>query len=346
MALVSCALTYLLAKHLRDSALGLYSSAILASTGLFYVLAGGVMTDPALGLCTTLSMVSLALALRASSRRSQLGWGYAFFLGLGGSLLAKGLVGLVLIIGPSLAWAVLARRLTEMGRVLPWKSGILLTLGISLPWHLLMELRTPGFLEYYVVGEHFKRFFVRGWEGNLYGNTHKHVPGTIWGFFVVATFPWVFLLIPSLLWLLKRRRAYAPGRDENSWHVYLLLWCVAPAMLFTFAQNIMITYLLPSLPAFAILTALVLQEVGRLTAAGERPWFICPAAARCSLLIVPVAFTTVAMVVLPFIGNSRSQRELVSAFRAAQDEHAADLLYIGRLPYSAEFYSNGGGKTF
>mgnify|MGYP003315652635 CR=1 FL=1 len=39
-------------------------------------------------------------------------------------------------------------------------------LGISLPWYFLAELRSPGFIDYFIIGEHFERYFNSEWEGD------------------------------------------------------------------------------------------------------------------------------------------------------------------------------------
>ena len=62
----------------------------------------------------------------------------------------------------------------------PWVSGTLLMLALALPWYVLAENKTPGFLDYFIVGEHWKRFVIKGWQGDLYGNAHSETPGTIW----------------------------------------------------------------------------------------------------------------------------------------------------------------------
>ena len=61
-------------------------------------------------------------------------------------------------------------------------------LALAVPWYVMAEQATPGFLDYFLVGEHFRRFTVSGWEGDLYGNAHTEPLGTIWLFWVYACF--------------------------------------------------------------------------------------------------------------------------------------------------------------
>ena len=41
-------------------------------------------------------------------------------------------------------------------------SRIAVRILLAAPWYVLAEIRTPGFLEYFVIGEHWNRFAVPG----------------------------------------------------------------------------------------------------------------------------------------------------------------------------------------
>src|SRR5690606_8346371 len=96
-------------------------------------------------------------------------WRYAFFIGLSIGLLAKGPLVLVLVGGPWLIWVLwptTRRTAWQAVCALPWARGLLLTLMISLPWYIAAEIKTPGFLDYFIVGEHILRFIEPGWQGD------------------------------------------------------------------------------------------------------------------------------------------------------------------------------------
>src|SRR5690606_21406355 len=99
-------------------------------------------------------------------------WRYGFFIGMSIGLLAKGPLALVLIGGASLAWALWAPEGRKALKAQPWSAGLALMLAISLPWYVAAELKTPGFLRYFLVGEHFLRFVDAGWTGDRYGTAH------------------------------------------------------------------------------------------------------------------------------------------------------------------------------
>ena len=157
-------LIYRFAKHYQIPAMS--SIIILTSTVVFYISAGAVMTDMGLTLGITLAMIGFYL-----SWQGKMAWGYLGFIGLAIGMLAKGPVTLVLFaigVGVWLFW--------QYGFIKPWKllwqrtpliSGLLLMLALCLPWYIAAEHATPGFLKYFIIGEHWDRFVDSGWKGDL-----------------------------------------------------------------------------------------------------------------------------------------------------------------------------------
>lgn len=177
---------------------------LLGSSALFFVASGAVMTDMALALALVLTMRGFWLGLHgAEGIRRREGW--LMFLGLGLGLLAKGPLTLILAGLPIGLWALLEWRWRALWRGLPWIRGSLLMLLVAAPWYLLAELKTPGFLEYFLLGEHWQRFVTAGWDGDRYGNAHAYPYGSVWLFLLAAAFPWS-LWLPLLLWLGWRQR--------------------------------------------------------------------------------------------------------------------------------------------
>ena len=142
------------------------SSVVYCGMVLTFLAAGTVMTDPYLALGTTWSMVAFYLA----PKENVWYWRYGFFIGLGIGLLAKGPLAIVISGAPIGLWVLLQGKLMFYLRAMPWVKGTLLTLIIALPWYILAELKTPGFINYFIVGEHFMRFVDPGWVGDLYGH--------------------------------------------------------------------------------------------------------------------------------------------------------------------------------
>lgn len=355
MGAAAAALTFYLAFRLCGTGFALLCTAILSTTVLFYVFSGWVVTDMTLTISVTLSLAAFPLAIRAEKHSERLTWGYLFFVGLGLSLLAKGLVGWILTGMPIFIWTLWQKQWGMVWKKMPWITGCLLTLAIGVPWHLRAETATPGFLDYYFIGEHFRRFFEPNWHGDRYGSAHEYPLGTIWAFALIDTIPWNGLWLASLLWLRKQGLGIRDAlRDE--WISYLLFWFVTPLVFFTMARNIVFTYILPGLPAFSILTGYALLAVyDRLNhknqtdvsnhratdTIGSVPWFLRNKVIVPACLFTPVVFTIVALTILPEIAHNRSQKELVEAFLVRDPFQTATLVYTDEMAYSADFYANG-----
>lgn len=323
-------LVYRLAAGRGDKAKALAAAMVMATTALFFVAGGGVMTDPALVLGTTLSMVSFWIAVKGEGKSSRI-WGYLFFVGLGIGLLAKGPVAMVLTLFPVGVFVAWKRQWPAAWPRMPWLSGIMLMTFIALPWYLAAERATPGFLKYFIVGEHWERFTNSGWRGDLYGTAHSRPHGIIWLYWLGATFPWCFVFIGTLL----RRSGRAKALIAEDWTSYLLLWAVTPMLFFSLAGNILWTYVLPGIPAFALLVSELLgPEIPSCN--GRSRWLLASAG-----LTIPLVFAAIVLIVSPREAVKVSQKDVVSEYREARTSQASRLVYLYKRPYSAEFYSNG-----
>jgi len=332
---------------------GIAAATILMGMPLFFYCSAAVMTDLALAAGTTLSMIAFYLAVKNRSKR----WGFAFFAGLAIGLLAKGpLVG-VLVVPPIALWLIFSRQWKDAWNAIPWITGGLLTLVLVFPWYLAAESKTPGFLNYFLIGEHWNRFVRSGWEGDLYGKAHAEAPGTIWLFAVLGTFPWCFALVP----LLFRRKTHADVEQairsggfpsvrfqrtkrfvgwamaDHARALYLMAWALWPILFFTPARNIIATYPLPALPAIALLLAsLVSQHFTKPLRPSFHPFH--PAITGGAVLVVAIAMMTT--FVFPDYSPKKSERELVRSF-LEHSQPGDTLLYFGKRRYSGEFYSQG-----
>lgn len=316
--------------------LALWTLALFASTALVFIAAGAVMTDPALVLGTTLSMSGFWLALRGPDRMRAAS-ACAFFGGLAVGLLAKGPIAVVLTFLPIGAFTLIARCWRDAWKRLPWLAGLVVTAALVIPWYWAAERATPGFLDYFIVGEHWKRFVEPGWSGDLYGAAHAHRRGLIWLYWIAAALPWSAI---ALIWLaraLARRRAVAATLVSDRWRLYLLLWTVAPMVFFTVSGNILATYVLPGLPAFALL-------VGDLWRPREDDSRKLRAPIRALLvagLALPALFVAGIVAERARFDNALSHKALVATWEAQRANKGERLVYVGRPPPSADFYSRG-----
>ncbi|BEV73698.1 MULTISPECIES: glycosyltransferase family 39 protein [unclassified Paludibacterium] len=317
-------LTFLLARRRQGEEAAWIAVLALAGGVLFYLCAGTVMTDPSLLFCVTLAQVAFWFALRENSRL----WGYLFFAALGLGLLAKGPLTIVLVGMPIFIWLCLRREWMTMWRGLPWFGGLLLLLAIGVPWYILAEIRTPGFLNYFIMGEHVHRFLDPGWKGDRYGFAHATPHGMIWPFAFAGLLPWSPL---AIFWLLRRRPAL-PGEPNDGWMSYIGLWSLMTLAFFTLSGNIIFPYPLPMVAGFALLFA----ELWRRRRAGAGLVIGLGLSAGVLTLAATLAFQL-------WPGKvGRSQVSLVRAWQADHPAPYSHLLYWDtRREFSAEFYSQG-----
>ncbi len=199
-------------------------------------------------LAATLSVALLAwYAWYENRRRAYLAASYCF-LALG--TLAKG------PIAPALAAAVILLFLAirRDGRALAgslWLPGIAFYLALALPWYVAVQLRNPEFFRFFILEHNLARF-----SQDVY---HHRQP--FWFYipvFLLAMMPWTAFLLATavedlrVLWSEGRRAFSAP---EDSWPLFLLIWMLLPILFFSASQSKLPGYILPSVPAGALLVA-------------------------------------------------------------------------------------------
>ncbi len=319
-------LVYALAMKRGGKDYALVSSIVLWTTPAFFILGGGVMTDPSLVFSTTLAMAAFWNAVSGSDKHRV--WAYVFFVALGIGLLAKGPVAVVLTMFPIGLWVLWKKKVKEAWDGLPWIKGSILMLAIAVPWYIAAEIYSPGFLKYFLIGEHILRFVDSNWHGDKYGYAHPTFRGAIWLYWLAATLPWGVIFIRALL----KDKSKASGIAKDGWGSYLLLWALTPMVFFTLAGNIIWTYVLPGIPAFSLL----LGEIISKNADDRRVRrLMLPAG-----LLLPVCFTAVVIFGRP-LQMFKCQKDEVEAYYRYRPSPASKLVYLGSKPYSAGFYSGG-----
>jgi 4-amino-4-deoxy-L-arabinose transferase-like glycosyltransferase len=156
LALLGCLLTYFFVQRLYDRATGLWATGIVGTSLLYNVLGRLITLDMGFSVFLSGALLSFLTATEEPSPQKRRGWMIlASFCGAA-AVMTKGLAGLVLpglIVG---LWVLLARRWIVL-RFLFLPSSILLFLLLIAPWHVLVSLKNPGFLDFYFIHEHVTR---------------------------------------------------------------------------------------------------------------------------------------------------------------------------------------------
>lgn len=331
-ALAIVALAYFWAASMAGRNIALVSVAVLSSTVAFFGASAFVMTDIPMALGTTLAMVAFwkAVCGAAPDRR----WGLAVFLGLAIGMLAKGPVAVVICLIPLAIWLGV-RREWHLLRRLPWGRGGALLLALTVPWYAAAEWATPGFLRYFIIGEHIERFLVPGWTGDLYGSGHDEAKGMIWIFWTGAIRPWSYVALLPLLYRARSAARLVRG-EASGWMLYLLLWAISPLILFTLASNILPAYTIPGLPASAILMVVLYT---RLWPAPPGKWRKALFVGSAGVSLAFFAGVAVLAGTAPDMLRLKSHKALVA--KAAELLPGAPLYRVGLRSFSSEFYTGG-----
>lgn len=181
-----------------------------------------------------------------SGRRLYLAMFYVF-LALG--TLAKGPVALLLAVVIIILLAAVTRDWKLIQKTL-WIPGILLFVALALPWYIAVQVRNPEFFRVFILEHNLARFGT-----NLYRHEEP------WWYFVVvmllALIPWTVFVAESLLesarlwWAEKSKLAHS----ESAFDVFLILWLTVPVVFFSISRSKLPGYILPAVPAGAILLA-------------------------------------------------------------------------------------------
>ena len=138
-------------------------------------------------------------------------WGVAVLTAC--AVLTRGLIGVLFPVGTIVGFIILTRG-WKRWRELHLISGTLIFLAIAVPWHVIAELRAPGFLWSYFINEHVKRALGTRWPPD-----YDATPLPIWWAAHLAWFfPWsVFLplvikLFPAAAHLVEANDAWKRRR--------------------------------------------------------------------------------------------------------------------------------------
>ncbi len=302
---------------------------LFASMPLAFSRAGSALPEMTIAAALTLLLVGLWRGAVSGSRAPAL----AGFAGLGLTLLAGGPLWLIVAaLAGALFWVLEGARpaaLRPLWRRLPWLSGVALAAALSAPWFIAAELRTPGFLDYFLHGHLLRGFLTPGWD-DRYGVIAREPYAAMGWFAVQAAGPWLLLGAWAAwdAWRLARRGAQPLWTSLDR---FLLAWALAPLLLFSATRNTGPGLVLPALPALALLLArrcrpdcgMVRFGVPALAAA------LATLLAGAHLLWLPREEERI----------RRSTQPLLAAAAQAAQDPAAPLYVLGRVRPSLKFYS-------
>ena len=228
-----------LARHLAGFRAGVLAVLILSTSTLFFIFARAGSTDMPLTACLT---VSLVCGYRAGGSRNPI-WSLLSGAALGAAALAKGPIALILFGGIFTVYFLWIEKLEWHWRHLP--AGTAAFLAVSVPWY------------WSVWAENGYSFFVTFWLNHhlarVMSDLHHHSQ-PFWYYPVVLAvgfFPWTPFLAGSFARLWSSPNGAGPDRSQ----VFLWIWVALPVAFFSLSTSKLPGYVLPVVPALALLVA-------------------------------------------------------------------------------------------
>jgi 4-amino-4-deoxy-L-arabinose transferase-like glycosyltransferase len=200
--------------------------------------------------------------------------GFYIFIGL--SLIAKGLVGIVVPGGVVFVYYVLRRRLPERALFASLLWGIPLAVAVASVWYApVIAKHGHIFIREFFIEHHFARYLSNKYH---HPQPFYFYPAII----LLLTLPWTPVLIEALLGI-----GSWTWRDNSSLttlRVLCLAWLLFPLLFFSFSGSKLPGYILPVLPAAGLLIGERLTH----TSWKERSssWSLVASGAFCLLLSI------------------------------------------------------------
>lgn len=301
--------------------------------------------------------------------------GFFFFVGL--SLLAKGLIGIVIPFGVIAGYFLLRREWPDRRFLISLLWGIPIVIFTAGVWYGPMSYRHGWkFIDEFIIQHHFARFTT-----NKY-----HHPGPFYYYIPVLlafALPWTVFLVAAFI--SGRRWVWRGNTALDMLRVFALAWIAVPVVFFSFSGSKLMPYVLPVMPAVALLVGeritcflrargggKVIRLSGMILIAfavagawysvtqfGVRP--VCvyasalvlvsvgatallyPRIRKTQVVLIAAAVFVVGVIVIGCMPNavrSESVRDLLSA-AAARGYGATPVVQLHTVERSAEFYAPG-----
>ena len=175
---------------------------------------------------------------------------FGFFLGL--AVLAKGPAAIILSGGAVFFWALITKRWRDAFRLLH-PIAIAAFCATALPWYILCARRNPDFFRIFIIEHNFKRFLTPEFQ---------HIqPFWYYGpILCVGLFPWIGMTFSAVLNGFRQKL----GMKLTSAFIFILTSSAFPVIFFSVSKSKLPGYILPAIPAFALLTAYALVSALRM----------------------------------------------------------------------------------
>ena len=241
-ALGGVLLTYAAARRLHGRSAGLMSATVLGTSLLYFGTGRFLVLDMAVSVLMSATLFCFILAVQEPPGARRRWLFYGLYASAALATLTKGLIGFLVTGAVMFLWLLIFNQWRRL-RPLYLPSGIALFLALAAPWHVLAAMRNETWAHRYLYIEQVARFFT------TYHGRYQPWHYFIW-ILLGGLFPWIAFLWPAI-------RAGVRGgwarRGENATAWFCVTWAAFIFLFFTKSQSKLPPYILPVLPALAVL---------------------------------------------------------------------------------------------
>lgn len=228
---------------------GFLAGLVLLASPLFFAVARLANTDMLLCAFVVWAWVCFVRSLFGERRPRMWFVLGGLFAGLG--FMTKGPVLLMATVAPMLVYLVMTNQWRGIG-VWPWLGAIGVFLVVALPWYVIVTVRNPVLLDYFLKYQTVQRVTTE---------IHKRT-APFWFFFWLVPLgflPWV-AMVPSEIWASLQRRIGGSGESRRRVLVPVV-WVIVVFVFISMTKSKLATYCLPLFPALALLVGHRLDRV-------------------------------------------------------------------------------------
>lgn len=246
-----------------------------------------------------------------------------FYVFIGVSLLAKGLIGMVIPLGVVFTYYIFQFRFPPRMFIFSIFWGIPLAILVACVWYIPMYLTHGyGFIDEFFVQHHFQRYTSNKYQ-------HPQPFFFFWWVLPAMTIPWIPFLLVSF-WKIKDWRGGSAQIPSDYLKYFALAWMIFPVAFFSLSGSKLPGYILPALPGAMILVGDRIQSFVKKNQYNE--WLIFGLSTGTILVCT--------MLLLFFVKDVASHETVKYLIEKADSEgyQEAKIINLHTTSHSSEFY--------
>jgi len=315
---------------LWDRRTGIWAALLYATAPFAVYAASSVQTDILLSLWEACVVLAYWEARNTQAIRLRKAWIVALWIFMGLAFLTKGPPGLLTPLAVA-AFEFFMRRTGREKITFLLPAGVAAFIAIGGAWFLVVILRTPGLLSYFLGEELIGRVFTAQFNRN----PHWYAPIYVYGL------PLLLGLGPiAAVWFIAAKRYGKSLRwsgignrlRQHEHGLFLLVWLGLPLVIFSISESRLLLYILPVFPAVALATARLLAVAFMSVKTEQRVW-------KYALAMAFVLLS--AKGILGYVPNTADTRPLYQFIQKFSGKDTEYLSYESTRLYGLQFYLHG-----